>query len=184
MIASGIRLLVGAINRLGLPVLEGGIGSAHSGAQAESTTLEPKDVTAGHRHGLFMRRRNRPQWLLAVALGCAMAASPAQAQTVLQDQRPYDEKLLRLSEILGAVHFLRELCGGTDGMLWRDRMTELMDAEGSSALRRVSLTRAFNSGYRSYSRTYSTCTPTAQTAITRFMTEGVEIADGLVKSVP
>jgi uncharacterized protein (TIGR02301 family) len=100
------------------------------------------------------------------------------------DQRPYDEKLLRLSELLGAVHFLRELCGGTDGMLWRERMTELMDAEGSSALRRAKLTRAFNAGYRSYSRTYSTCTSTAQTAITKFMTEGAEIAETLVKTTP
>ena len=63
-------------------------------------------------------------------------------------------------------------------------MRELMDAEGSTALRRAKLTRSFNSGYRSYSRTYNSCTPSAQTAITRFLTEGAEIADGLVKSVP
>ena len=113
-----------------------------------------------------------------------LLAGPAVAQTPAQESRPYDEKLLRLSEILGAVHFLRELCGNTDGMLWRDRMVELMDAEGSSTLRRVRLTRAFNAGYRSYSRTYSTCTPTAQTAITKFIAKGAEIADGLVKTVP
>ncbi len=117
-----------------------------------------------------------------LALACAML--PVAAQTPSQEQRPYDDKLLRLSEILGAVHFLRELCGGSDGMLWRDRMVELIDAEGSSALRRVRLTRAFNAGYQSYSRTYSTCTPTAQTAITKFMTEGAEIAETLVKNVP
>lgn len=123
--------------------------------------------------------------LFSAALGLSATLSrPAVAQSPAQDQRPYDDKLLRLSEILGAVHFLRELCGGTDGMLWRDRMVELIDAEGSSALRRVRFTRAFNSGYQSYSRTYSTCTPTAQTAITKFMTEAAEIAEGLVKNVP
>lgn len=105
----------------------------------------------------------------------------ASAQVASQDQRPYDDKLIRLSEILGAVHFLRELCGNNDGMMWRDRMVELMDAEASSALRRVRLTRAFNTGYRSYSRTYTTCTPTAQTSIVKFMTEGAEISDALVK---
>ena len=42
---------------------------------------------------------------------------------------------------------------------WRDRMKELMDAEGSTALRRAKLTRSFNNGYRSYSRTYNSCTP-------------------------
>lgn len=116
-------------------------------------------------------------------MASALTAVPtnASAQIASQEQRPYDEKLLRLSEVLGAVHFLRELCGGNDGMLWRDRMVELMDAEASSALRRVRLTRAFNSGYRSYSRTYTSCTPTAQGAISKFITEGAEIADTLVK---
>jgi predicted secreted protein len=46
------------------------------------------------------------------------------------------------------------------------------------------LTRSFNSGYRSYSRTYQSCSVTAQTAINRFLAEGAQIADGLVKSVP
>ena len=59
-----------------------------------------------------------------------------------------------------------------------------MDAEGSTALRRAKLTRSFNNGYRSYSRTYNSCTPSAQTAISRFLTEGAEIADALMKSVP
>jgi len=133
-----------------------------------------------------MRKRSRA-WacacsslLIAAAVGLA-APVPAAAQT---DTKPYDDKLFRLSEILGAVHYLRELCGGNDGQVWRERMKELMDAEGSSALRRAKLTRSFNNGYRSYSRTYNSCTPSAQTAINRFLAEGSEIADGLIKSVP
>lgn len=100
------------------------------------------------------------------------------------DTKPYDDKLLRLSEILGAVHYLRELCGANDGQLWRERMKELMEAEGSSALRKAKLTRSFNQGYRSYSRTYSTCTPSAQTAISRFLAEGMQLSEGLTKSFP
>jgi uncharacterized protein (TIGR02301 family) len=63
-------------------------------------------------------------------------------------------------------------------------MQDLMDAEGSSALRKARLTRSFNTGYRTYSRTYSTCTPSAQTAINRFLTEGADLADGIVKATP
>ena len=100
------------------------------------------------------------------------------------ETKPYDDRLLRISEVLGAVHFLRELCGNNDGMLWRDRMQELINAEGASPTRRLKLTRAFNTGYRSYSRTYATCTPSAQTAIARFLAEGSEIAENLVKTVP
>jgi len=108
---------------------------------------------------------------------------PAQVNAV-EDGKPYDERLMRLSEILGAVHYLRELCGANDGLIWRERMREIMEGEGSTALRRAKLTRSFNNGYRSYSRTYQSCTPSAQTAITRFLAEGSEIADGLVKNVP
>jgi uncharacterized protein (TIGR02301 family) len=127
-------------------------------------------------------------WRSACAglLAAAAATFPAAGQGTggAQDSKPYDERLLRLSEILGAVHYLRELCGANDGQLWRDRMRELMDAEGSSALRRAKLTRSFNNGYRSYSRTYNSCTPSAQTAINRFLAEGAELADGMMKSVP
>jgi uncharacterized protein (TIGR02301 family) len=120
-----------------------------------------------------------------IAIAC-VALFGLSAQTALNapDAKPYDDKLLRLSEILGAVHYLRELCGASDGQLWRDRMKELMDTEGASALRRSKLTRSFNNGYRSYSRTYNSCTPSAQTAITRFLNEGAEIAESLTKTVP
>jgi uncharacterized protein (TIGR02301 family) len=82
------------------------------------------------------------------------------------------------------VHYLRELCGANDGQLWRDKMRELIEAEGSSALRRAQLARSFNNGYRSYSRTYNSCTASAQTAIQRFLAEGADISDTLVKSIP
>jgi uncharacterized protein (TIGR02301 family) len=133
---------------------------------------------------LFMLKA---QHLLSILLvvSALTAAGPAFSQTAQSlENRPYDEKLLRLTEVLGAVHFLRELCGGTDGQLWRERMRELLDAEGTSALRKARLTRAFNNGYRSYSRTYQTCTPSAQTAVAKFMGEAAEIAETLVKTVP
>lgn len=121
--------------------------------------------------------------LLAAAMAVAVPHSARAQQGPAQDGKPYDDRLMRLSEILGAVHYLRELCGANDGQLWRDRMRELMEAEGSTALRRARLTRSFNNGYRSYSRTYSSCTAPAQTAINRFLTEGAELADALTKSM-
>lgn len=134
-----------------------------------------RSMRARARRGAVHRR---------IALGllaAAIAGGPAHAAT---DGKPYDEKLYRLSEILGAVHYLRELCGADEGQLWRERMSELLKAEGYSALRRARLTRSFNKGYRSYSRTYNTCSPSAQSAINRFLTEGAQIADTLVKTVP
>jgi uncharacterized protein (TIGR02301 family) len=115
-------------------------------------------------------------------LAIALLSAPAHAAS--SDGKPYDDKLFRLSEILGAVHYLRELCGADEGQLWRKRMSDILQSEGSTALRRARLTRSFNKGYRSYSRTYNTCSPSAQNAIHRFLTEGAQIADGLVKTVP
>jgi len=130
----------------------------------------------------FTRGRHRGLAPLSLALVLILvAALPAAA---LPDSKPYDDRLLRLSEILGAVHYLRELCGADEGQQWRDRMSELLQAEGTSALRKARLTRSFNKGYQSYSRTYNTCSPSAQNAINRFLTEGATIADTLVRSVP
>lgn len=128
--------------------------------------------------------RRLPAVLLAGCLIAAVATTASGQPSPAQDAKPYDDRLMRLSEILGAVHYLRELCGANDGQLWRDRMRELMDAEGSTALRRARLTRSFNNGYRSYSRTYSSCTQPAQTAINRFLAEGADLADAMTKAAP
>ena len=56
------------------------------------------------------------QLCAALLLSVAAATQAAgQAAVVAPDSRPYDERLMRLSEILGAVHYLRELCGANDG---------------------------------------------------------------------
>lgn len=101
--------------------------------------------------------------------------------TLANENRPYDQKLVRLSELLGSIHYLRELCGAEEGQAWRDRMQALLKSEGTSAARRAKFAKSFNQGYQNYSRTYKTCTPTATTAIRRFLTEGVEIAETLLK---
>lgn len=97
------------------------------------------------------------------------------------DDRPYDTKLLRLAEILGAVHYLRELCGAGEGQLWRVQMEEIVKYEGTTAVRRAKLVNSFNDGYRGYRRTYRSCTESASLAIARFTEEGAEIAAALAK---
>jgi len=145
-----------------------------------TSSIASSRPAAGGGTFLCARRHGLTQLALALAL-TLLAALPAAA---LPDSKPYDDRLLRLSEILGAVHYLRELCGADEGQQWRDRMSGLLQAEGTSALRKARLTRSFNKGYQSYSRTYNTCSPSAQNAINRFLAEGATIADTLVRSVP
>ena len=108
----------------------------------------------------------------------APASSPPKA--VATDDRPYDAQLFRLAEILGTLHYLRELCGANEGQVWREHMRELAASEGTSALRRAKLVESFNRGYRDYSRTYRSCTQPAIVAIQRYMEQASAITDGLI----
>lgn len=124
------------------------------------------------------RHRRRTIRFTGLFVAMMMAATPALAQ---QSNRPYDQKIYRLSEILGAIHYLRELCGAAEGQRWRDSMQELLEAEGANAVKRATLSQRFNRGYRGYSRTYRSCTASAQATIERFLKEAIEISDGLIK---
>src|SRR5262245_38660709 len=97
------------------------------------------------------------------------------------DDRPYDGKLLRLAAIIGAIQYLRELCGAREGQLWRDQMKDILKNEGTTAVRRAKLVSSFNDGYRGYRRTYRSCTESATLATVRFSTEGASIAASLAR---
>lgn len=128
---------------------------------------------AGQQVVMVDRRQRAPthqQWTRIIAVFAALLIAVMPVATSAQsDSRPYDSKLFRLSEILGGIHYLRELCGGGDGQTWRRHMRDLIDAEGTTALRRAVLARRFNLGYRNYSRTYKSCTVTAKAALDRFI---------------
>lgn len=125
---------------------------------------------------------NARRAILYMLLCLVQAMPPAQAQSA--DTKPYDDRLMRLGEIVGALHYLRELCGAGEGQYWRERMQEIIAAEGTTALRKARLTRSFNQGYRSYSRTYNVCSPSAELAIKRFVIEGADISDRLLAANP
>lgn len=88
----------------------------------------------------------------------------------------YEEKLLRLSEILGSLSFLRDLCGDSDGSDWRDEMNALVTAENPPPQRRARLIARFNHAYEAFHAVYRTCTPSAQLAISRYLSEGQSLA--------
>jgi uncharacterized protein (TIGR02301 family) len=84
----------------------------------------------------------------------------------------YEDQLLRLSEILGALSFLRGLCGEPDAVAWRDEMSALLSAEQPGAQRRSRLIGRFNHGYETFNAVYRSCTPSAKLAIRRYLAEG------------
>jgi uncharacterized protein (TIGR02301 family) len=105
-----------------------------------------------------------------------IAATAAQAQPSAGGRAPYESDLQRLSEIMGALHYLRDICGAREGQVWRNEMQALVDAEAPSGERRERLIASFNRGFRGFQQTYRTCTPAADYAIRRYLEEGSKIA--------
>jgi uncharacterized protein (TIGR02301 family) len=135
-------------------------------------------ATSGRTTGL----RRLARYAFGAALILAVAAA---TPTVAQDAAPvgpqakappYDEGLLRLSEILGSLHYLRQLCSAGEGSMWRREMQALIDAEAADPARRARIVDNFNRGYNSFKAVYRKCTPAATAAIDRYMDEGARIA--------
>jgi uncharacterized protein (TIGR02301 family) len=89
---------------------------------------------------------------------------------------PYDPDLQHLAEILGALHFLRGICGYNDGQKWREEAQALIDAEAPNGKRHDDMVESFNRGYLGFQQSYRTCTPTAKVVIRRYLEEGAQIA--------
>ena len=116
---------------------------------------------------------------MATGLALFMAAAGfAPAAAVEPGDPPFQAKLERLSEILGAVHYLRNLCGEKTSV-WRDKMDELLSAENPQAERKSRLVARFNRGYRSFASSYGDCTDSAALALKRYTREG----EGLTKEI-
>jgi uncharacterized protein (TIGR02301 family) len=102
-----------------------------------------------------------------------LAAPPARAA---DSGDAFEADLQRLSEILGALHYLRGVCGANEGAKWRNEMQALMDAEAQGAERRAKMVASFNRGFSGFQQTYRTCTPAANVAIQRYLDEGAKIS--------
>jgi len=111
-----------------------------------------------------------------LALVCVFALGALPARAAPDSSVNFEADLSRLAEILGALHYLRGVCGANEGQKWREQMQALIEAEGQSPERRAKLSAAFNQGYRGFQQTYRTCTPAADLAIRRYLVEGAKIA--------
>jgi uncharacterized protein (TIGR02301 family) len=104
--------------------------------------------------------------------GLLLHVQPVFAQDISSDAPPYEQQLMRLSEIFGALHFLRPLCEQADTPAWRDRMEDFLDAETLDENRRRRFIERFNQGYRGFSVAYKECTEAARIAMGQYLSEG------------
>lgn len=108
----------------------------------------------------------------------AKPAPPAEqpAAPAVEPPPPYEPQLLRLAELMGALAYLRELCGAHDADAFHAKMASLLDAEAKSEARKESLAGAYNDGFRGYELSYRVCTPAAHEIIARFLDEAAKIS--------
>jgi uncharacterized protein (TIGR02301 family) len=107
------------------------------------------------------------------------AAPPAGAPTAPAPP-PYEQQLLRLSEMMGALAYLRDLCGAADGPEFRSKMKSLLDADGIGQSQRDLIAGAYNQGFEGYRLSYRTCTPAAGEVIARYLAETARLSAELV----
>jgi uncharacterized protein (TIGR02301 family) len=105
--------------------------------------------------------------------GAPQSSAPVPPQVLAA---PYDHDLARLAEILGALHFLRGLCGSNEGPKWRNEAQALIEAEAPAGDRHDQMVASFNRGYRGFQQSYRSCTPAAGVVIRRYLEEGAHIA--------
>lgn len=126
------------------------------------------------RHNNHMAGKGR---ILATWISIVLATAPVMPARAVE--APYDADLMRLAELLGSLHYLRNLCG-EKGTTWREQMEQLITTENPDADRRARLTASFNRGYRSFDSVYTSCTASAVEAIERYMLEGETLSKQIV----
>jgi len=135
--------------------------------------------------------RQRFAALLAAFAVFAPAAAGGQAVTAPLDALPnpalqnrslsnYDEKLNRLAEILGSLHYLYNLCGGQNNE-WRNYMQKLLPALQADNKQQLRLYAAFNRSYRAFADNYGACTKAAREAAGRYRLEGLNLSRHLLE---
>jgi uncharacterized protein (TIGR02301 family) len=104
------------------------------------------------------------------------APAPAPVSPPAPTAPPYEPQILRLAEMMGALAYLRDLCGAGDSADFRARIAALLDAEGADQQRRDLIAGAYNKGFRDYATNYRACGPSANAVIQHYLTETARLA--------
>lgn len=114
--------------------------------------------------------------LLLLSAMAAHAQAPMQHSPVEAAATPYDKQLARLSEILGTVTYLRNLCAEQPEPQWRAAMEKLLTVDaGSEPARKQQLTAAYNRGYRAFGALHTACTDAARKTDSEYRAEGATL---------
>jgi len=119
--------------------------------------------------------------LSIILISLAISANGAIAQLQARNHEPLmrDEGMERMAEILGALHYLDNLCSSATDK-WRTFMDRLVLTETSSPQHRQRLIAAFNRTYRAFAEHHHQCTTAAHEAMKLYRQEGMTLSQDLV----
>jgi uncharacterized protein (TIGR02301 family) len=116
--------------------------------------------------------------VLALAQGAPAAKpAPTPSPSPTRSEPPaYEADLLRLSELMGALAYLRDLCNDGDGAQFRQRIAGLIESDPRPQEEKDRLAGAFNRGFDGYRLTYRVCTSNARATIAAYLAESQRLA--------
>ncbi|MFM9975819.1 MAG: TIGR02301 family protein, partial [Beijerinckiaceae bacterium] len=91
----------------------------------------------------------------------------------------YEPDMLRLAEVLGTLSYLTTLCVQSGSESWQQRMTQLLDAEGTTPQRKERLAGAYNRGYIGHQPAHRVCSERSRLVIDRLLEQGQKITRDL-----
>lgn len=114
--------------------------------------------------------------LFSLLTASAHAQAPIQKPSTDAAATPYDQQLNRLSEILGTITYLRNLCAEHSEPQWRAAMEKLLTVDaGTEPARKQQLTAAYNRGYRAFGALHTACTDAARQTDSEYRAEGATL---------
>jgi uncharacterized protein (TIGR02301 family) len=128
-----------------------------------------------------MRRLLLLSLLVAVAMPAlaqqrrpAPAPTPPPKEEAAPEPPPaaYEPDLLRLAEVLGTLSYMTALCTQPGSDTWPQRITQLIEAEGTTPQRKERLAGAYNRGYLGHQSTHRACTDRSRQVIDRMVQQG------------
>lgn len=109
------------------------------------------------------------------------SAAQQQDAIISKDKPPYEDRLHRIAELTGSMHYLSELCETSKNNAFRQRMQQIIDAEtASEPNRRKQLIAKYNRGYRAFASVYTKCTDAARFIESNYRKEGQQLINDLL----
>ena len=123
--------------------------------------------------------------VLSLIVSCMIAlnasAQEAGSAPAPNSTPPYEDRLHRVAELVGSLHYITNLCGTAKNDQFRIKMQEFIEAETlNEPLRRKLLISKYNKGYRAFASVYTSCTDSAKLVETNYRTEGKALIEELL----